>query len=112
MLRARVLSARFDETALPAFELNAIGNLAHAAASGWGGPSLSEYYDNCGGHLVCGLLGSLRFALFGHSYLVLKLVPVLFGLATLALLWAIVAPRAGRQAAALTVFAFALGPPT
>jgi hypothetical protein len=111
VLRGMLLGSRFEELCLPAYELTMLGNIAHSAASGWNAPQLAQYYDNCGGHLVCGLLAAPLYALLGHSYLTLKMVPLLFGLCTMGVLWAIVAPRAGRQAAALTVFSFALGPP-
>lgn len=110
-LRGAMLAQRFEELCHPGYELTLVGNVAHAAASPWGGLPLSDYFDNCGGHLVCGLLGGPFFALLGESYLTLKLVPLSIGLGALLCLWAILAPRAGRGAAALACLAFALGPP-
>lgn len=110
-LRAALLAGRFDEVSNPAYELTMVGNLAHAVSTGHSALPLSGYFDNCGGHLVSGLLAAPLFLLVDDSYLVLKLVPLLQGLATLLLAWAIVAPRAGRAAATLACAAFALGPP-
>jgi hypothetical protein len=110
-LRGAVLAGRFDEICHPGYELTLVGNIARAASSGWHAPPLAGFFDNCGGHLAFGLLGAPLFALLGDSYLVLKLVPLLVGLGALACLWAILAPRAGRQAATLACLVFALGPP-
>lgn len=110
-LRAALLAWRFDELCNPSFELTMIGNLAHAVSSGRGVLPLSGYFDNCGGHIVSGLLAAPLYLALDDSYLVLKLVPMLQGLLTLLLAWAIVAPRAGRAAATLACIAFALGPP-
>ncbi len=111
-LRAALLLTNFDAHCHPPYELALAGNIGHAAQGGWKGLDLQDYYDNCGGHLACGLLAAPLFALLGESYLVLKLVPIGFGLATLVLTWLVLAPRSGRMSAVLVVFLFALGPPT
>ncbi len=111
-VRAWVLLTDFDGNCHPSYELTIVGNIAHACRNGWTGPALSDYYDNCGGHLVCGLLAAPLYALFGESYLTLKLVPLLFGLATLALAWLLLAPRVGRAGAGVAVLFLAAGPPT
>ena len=113
-LRARILFANFDAVAIPNYEVALMGNIARLATSsdGSAGPGLAEYYDNCGGHLVTGLLAIPGYALFGASYLSLKLVVLLLGLGTLALLWHIADRQFGRGAAQVAVFLFALTPPT
>ncbi len=110
-LRALVLLTGFDTQSHPAYELTIVGNVAHAVQSG-NGPPLADFYDNCGGHLVCGLLAAPLYACLGESYLALKLVPLLFGLATLAVVWKLLAPRARPAGAALAVLLLAAGPPT
>ncbi len=109
--RAAVLHSNFDAVALPNYELY-MGNIAHIACGGWRGAPLHQYYDNCGGHLVTGLFAIPFFASIGHSYLALKLVPVVLGMATLVLIWLVLARWFDPRAAALAALLFALGPPT
>lgn len=113
-LRARILFANFDAVAIPNYEVALMGNIARLATSSDGsvGPVLAQYYDNCGGHLVTGLLAIPGYAVFGASYLSLKLVVLLLGLGTLALLWRIAERLFGRKAASVAIFLFALTPPT
>lgn len=110
--RALILHTNFDAVAIPVFELPVMGNLAHLLASGEHGEPLARYYDNCGGHIVTGLLGAPLYALLGSSYLVLKLVPLGLGLATLILVWSLLARHYDRRAADLFAFLYAFGPPT
>lgn len=111
-VRLLVLHTSFDETCLPNFELALMGNLAKVVQGGWGGPPLYQYYDNCGGHLVTGLLGGVSFALFGDSYSALKVVPLVFGVATLLATWAVVDRYFGRRAALTAGLLFVLPVPT
>jgi hypothetical protein len=111
-LRALLLLSRFDELALPNFELSPMGILAHISSTGWRGIPLSAYYDNCGGHLVVGLLAAPLFKLFGPSYMVLKLVPLGLGLLDLLLIWDISRRLFGERAAIVACLAFSLGPET
>ncbi|MFN0008412.1 MAG: glycosyltransferase family 39 protein [Planctomycetota bacterium] len=110
--RALVLHSGFDTVAIPSFEVTNIGSLAQMTSEGRSGIPLYLYFDNCGGHLVTGLLGGPLYALFGDSYAVLKLVPILLGLGSLILIWRILERHASRPAAALGALLFALGPPT
>lgn len=120
-LRAWLLATAFDDVSIPVYEHSPMGNLA-AAVDGVGaqhayGAPIAQYYDNCGGHLVTGLLAAPLFRVFGDSYLSLKLVPVGLGLLTLLAIFALVRCALvgvpGRDAAALcAALAFALGPPT
>ena len=111
-LRALVLWSAFDAVAIPAYELNPMGNIGHLTLGGWYGAPPTKFYDNCGGHLVTGFLAAPAFALFGESYLALKLVPVLLGLGSLILVWAICERSFGRSAAVVATLLFAVGPPT
>lgn len=111
-LRALVLHTNFDAVAIPVFELPVMGNLAEIVSSGERGEPLARYYDNCGGHIVTGLLAAPLYAAFGASYLVLKLVPLLLGLIVLVLVWRLLASRYDRRAANLFAFLFAFAPPT
>jgi hypothetical protein len=101
----------FDVLCIPPYEL-LMGNIAKMTVMGWPGAPLHQFYDNCGGHLVTGLLAAPLFALFGESYLVLKLVPLALGLGTLLLMWSLLNRHFNRYAANLAVFLFVLGPPT
>lgn len=109
--RALVLSTAFDEVSIPVYEL-LFGNIGEVALGGWYGPPLTQYYDNCGGHLVVGLLTAPVFALLGPTYLALKLIPVGLGLGALVLLWSIARREFGPRAASLAALFFAIGPPT
>jgi hypothetical protein len=110
--RAAVLHVGFDTVDIPSFEVSNIGTLAKMTSEGRGGIPIYLYYDNCGGHLVTGLLAAPLYLLLGDSYLVLKLVPVLLGLGSLILVWRILERHASRRAAALGALLFVLGPPT
>lgn len=112
VVRALVLATAFDSVCSPEYELALQGNIARNLEEGWRGASLAQYYDNCGGHLVVGILAAPLFALLGPSYLALKLVPLLLGLGALVLSWWIVDAVAGRRAADVGAFLFALAPPT
>ncbi|MCB9914262.1 MAG: hypothetical protein H6828_03810 [Planctomycetes bacterium] len=109
--RALVLATNFDAVAIPVYEL-LFGNIGEVTRAGWVGPPLAQYYDNCGGHLVVGLLSAPVFAAVGPSYLALKLIPLTLGAAALALLWRIARREFGTLAACLAVLCFAIGPPT
>lgn len=109
--RALVLHTNFDAVALPVYE-QFFGNIGEVARAGWYGPPLSQYYDNCGGHLVVGLLSAPVFAIFGPSFLSLKLIPVALGFLTLIGLWKITRREFDLRTANLTAAFFAIGPPT
>ncbi len=109
--RALVLYTNFDAVCMPNYELY-FGNIGKVLLDGWYGPPLSQYYDNCGGHLVLGLASAPMFALFGPSYLALKLVPLVLGFLALIVIWAIARREFGTRAAGLAVLFFAIGPPT
>ncbi len=110
--RGLVLHTNFDAVAVPVFEVPVQGNLAALLAAGERGAPLASYYDNCGGHILTGLLAAPLYALLGPSYLALKLVPLLLGLATLLLVWRVLARHYDRDAAGAFALLFAIGPPT
>jgi len=109
--RGLVLHTNFDAVCVPIYE-QFFGNIGRVAMDGWYGPPLTQYYDNCGGHLVVGLLSAPVFAVFGTSYLALKLIPVVLGLMTLVAIWAIARREFGLRTANLAAIFFAIGPPT
>ncbi len=114
-LRGLILHTAFDTLCIPPYETH-MGNIARVACLGWfgswPGAPLDQFYDNCGLHLLTGLLATPLFALLGPSYLTLKLVPLLLGLGTLLLMWSVLDRHFNRTAANLAAFLFALGPPT
>jgi hypothetical protein len=110
-LRAAILHTDFDAVCMPSYELGTIGNLAEVTLEGRGGAPLDRYFDNVGGHLIVGLLAVPFYALFGASYLSLKLVPFALGLATLLVVWRLLRAQEGALAAAIAALLFALAPP-
>ncbi len=112
LLRGIVLWFAFDAVALPIYEVHNMGNLARVLASGAPGPPLWQHYDNAGGQQLVALLAAPLYALFGDSYLVLKLVPMLLGLAALVLLWRLMAREFGLLGASVAAALFVVGPPT
>ena len=108
-LRALLLHTAFDEVALVNYELYPMGTLPKLLAQHSGFP-LEVCYDNAAGQLVTGLAAWPLYGLFGDSYLSLKLVPALAGLALLLCAWALCDAHVSRRAANLAAFALALGP--
>jgi len=112
VLRCLILLTDFDRHAIPVYELAPAGIVAELASDGWRGAPLTAYYDNCGGHLIVGLLTAPVYALFGSSYLALKVVPLLLGVIDLVLVWDLARRLFGRRAAWVSSLAFTLGPQT
>src|SRR5688572_10980125 len=73
---------------------------------------LEYVYDNAAGQILFGFVTRPFFAVFGPSYLALKLVPFTLGLGTLALLWWFLRASFGARAATLGAFLYALAPTT
>lgn len=111
LLRGLMLGSDLDEVAMPVYELGAVGNIAHIAQGGWEGAPLSQFYDNCGGHLATGLLAAPVFAILGDTYVALKLVPMLLGAAAICIAWCIALRLAGARAALWVALLLAIGPP-
>ena len=111
-VRILILWTAFDTVAMPNYELMPMGNLARVLSEGWRGAPLDQYYDNCGGHLVTGILAAPLYAWFGDSYLVLKMVPLLLGVVDLLMIWSILQRGFGTRAAVFGALLFTLGPPT
>lgn len=110
-LRALLLGTNFDEFAMPQFEQFPMGTLPLLAGVE-GGLPVSRVYDNSAGQLLTGWLAVPSYALFGETYLALKLVPLALGAAALVFLWLAVRESAGERAALLAALVFALGPTT
>jgi len=112
LFRAWVLTTSFDAVAIPVYEVPNMGNQAWLLQDGFRGVPWSYYYDNAGGQLLTALLAAPLYALFGASYLSLKLVPLLMGLAIMGLIWRFLGTNVNRTAAVIGVLLFALAPPT
>lgn len=108
-LRAAILVTGFDAVAMTNYELFPMGTLPKAMSLGGTYP-LHLYYDNAAGQLVTGLLAKLSYALFGETYLALKLVPATLGFLALIVLWNLSNLLWGRRAAAVVALLFAVGP--
>ncbi|HTE06447.1 MAG TPA: glycosyltransferase family 39 protein [Planctomycetota bacterium] len=112
ILRGVILWQAFEAVALAPYEVHNMGNLARVLSTGAAGPPLWQHYDNAGGQQLVALLAAPLYALFGDSYLVLKLVPVLLGLGALVLLWRLMDREFGRTAAVVAAALYVIGPPT
>ncbi len=112
LFRAWVLTTSFDAVAIPVYEVPNMGNQAWLLQDGFRGVPWSYYYDNAGGQLLTALLAAPLYWLFGASYLILKLVPFLMGLAIMGLIWRFLEGNFNRTAAVIGVLLFALAPPT
>ncbi|MFT5199924.1 MAG: hypothetical protein ACI87O_002598 [Planctomycetota bacterium] len=110
--RALVMHTNFDSVCIPNYELFPMGDIGKIAMGDWHGAPLRDFYDNCGGHLMTGLFAAPLYSLFGDSYLVLKLVPVLLGLGCVLLIASLGTRMFGRNAGLLAAFLFVVGPPT
>ncbi len=111
-LRAGILVQAFDSVAMSMYELHPMGTLSWLMLTGTREIPLHAFYDNAGGQLLSAVLTVPLFALFGSSYLVLKLVPALLGAGALVVLWRLLERHVGPRAAALGALLFALGPAT
>lgn len=111
LVRALVLHTNFDEFAMPQFELFPMGTIPLLSGVE-GGLPVARVYDNSAGQLFVGWLASPFYALFGETYLALKLVPLSLGALALVFLWLVVRESAGARAANLAGFLFALAPTT
>ena len=69
--RALVMHTNFDSVSIPNYELFPMGDIGKIAMWEWHGAPIRDFYDNCGGHLVTGLLAAPLYTIFGDSYLVL-----------------------------------------
>jgi hypothetical protein len=110
-LRALILASNFDEVAMPQYELFPMGTIPLLLGVD-GGLPIARLYDNAAGQILVGMLAVPSYALFGSSYLALKLVPLLLGAATLVLVWKSVDELADRRAADASALLFALAPTT
>jgi hypothetical protein len=111
-LRALVLHTGFDLVALPAYELFPSGTLARNLLGPRSDLPLLFCYDNSLGPPLISHLGSLSFALFGPTYLALKLVSFVVLFPCLFLVWSFLRSHFGTLAAGLGALLFALPPTT
>lgn len=110
-LRALVLSTAFDEVAMPQYELFPMGTIPLLVGVD-GGLPIVRVYDNAAGQILTGLLAIPSYALFGETYLALKLVPLLLGALALLALWACIRRLTDARAANTAALLFALAPTT
>ncbi len=109
LLRALLLHTAFDETVMQQYELYPMGTIPKLL-SGAGEIPLHFHYDNAAGQLFTGIFAWPLYALFGDSYLVLKLVPALLGLVGLFFLHLFLRENFSERAATIGSLLFALGP--
>lgn len=110
-LRALLLLTNFEEVVMPMFELFPMGTMAETKLRGVHYP-LRFYYDNAAGQLVMGHAAIPLYWLFGSSYFVLKLLPVMLGVGALVILWCLLDRHFSRLAANIGALLFALSPST
>ena len=110
--RLIVLHTNFAAVSMPQYELTGIGNLALILSEDITAAPLHLVFDNNGGHILAGILGSPLYAIFGSSYFTLKLVSLALGLLLLILTWKLMLEEVSRRAAILAVFLQVLAPPT
>lgn len=111
VLRVLVLATNFESVALPMFELYPMGTMAELRLRGLDFP-LRYFYDNAAGQILMGFATIPVFAVFGSSYLALKLLPALLGLGVLVVVWKLLDAHVSRRAANLAALLIAVGPPT
>ena len=112
LLRGAILFTAFDQVALAAYEPYLCGTVARSLFAGGGDLPLAYLYDNAAGPVLMGLPVALCFALFGSSYLALKLVPLALGLCVLVLAWSLLRRFFGTRTANVAAFLIALAPTT
>ena len=111
ILRGAILLTDFDSVCIEVYELYPMGTLAQVLREDSHVP-LHIFYDNAAGQLLVGVLAVPFFALFGSTYLALKLLPATLGLGVLLVVWRFCDRHFGRGSANLAALLFALGPTT
>ncbi|MDE0892326.1 MAG: glycosyltransferase family 39 protein, partial [Planctomycetota bacterium] len=109
LFRTLLLYTAFDETVMPQYELYPMGTIPELL-SGAGHIPLQFHYDNAAGQLFTGVAAWPLYALFGKSYLALKLVPALLGVGGLIFLHFFLRENFSSRAANIGALFFALGP--
>lgn len=110
-LRFAIVWTSFEAVALPMYELFPMGTVAELRLRGVEFP-LQLVYDNAAGQILMSLATVPVFAVFGSSYLALKVLPALLGLGVLVLVWVFLARNFSRRAANVGALMYAVGPPT
>lgn len=103
------LDRAFDHVVFPMYELYVSGTVGRILELGLEQP-LGIHYDNSAGYFINGALAAPLFAAFGASYLTFKLVPLLYGVGVILLLFGWVRGLLGERAALGAALLFALGP--
>ena len=103
------LDRAFDHVVFPMYELYVSGTVGRILELGLEQP-LGIHYDNSAGYFINGALAAPLFALFGPSYLTFKLVPLLYGVGVILLLFGWVRGLLGDVAALAAALLFAMGP--
>jgi hypothetical protein len=112
VLRALVLVTAFDSTALWAYEPYMCGTIGRSLLGGGGDLPLAYYYDNAAGPVLMGFLVAPFYALFGASYLSLKLMSCTLGLGTLVLAWMLLRRVFDVRTANIAALLLAVAPAT
>lgn len=108
-IRYAWLDRAFDHVVFPMYELYVSGTVGRILELGLEQP-LGIHYDNSAGYFINGALAAPLFALFGPSYLTFKLVPLLYGVGVILLLFGWVRGLLGDVAALVAAALFAMGP--
>ena len=111
-LRVFILLTNFDAVAHHGYELYPMGCMAKDIIEGGGFPLRGYLETHAGGFLVTGIAAVPFYLLLGSNYLALKMVPFLFGVAVLGLLYFFLRTHFSPSTAALGAFLFALAPTT
>ncbi len=109
--RGWILATAFDSVAIPVYEIPTIGSYSWTLLHGVSLLEWSEHYDNAGAQILTSWLGALSYALFGASYLALKLVPMTMGVVLLAMVGRMLARNFSGRAALFGMLSVAVAPP-
>lgn len=109
--RGWILATAFDSVAIPVYEIPTIGSYSWTLFHGVSLLEWSEHYDNAGAQILTSWLGALSYALFGASYLALKLVPMTMGVVLLAMVGRMLARNFSGRAALFGMLSVAVAPP-
>ena len=110
-LRAWILATAFESVAVPVYEISTIGSYGWALSKGVELLPWSEHYDNAGAQILTAWLSAWSYRIFGASYLALKLVPLAFGAALLAMVGRMLARHFSGRAALIGMLSVAVAPP-
>lgn len=110
-LRAWILATAFDAVAVPVYEIPTIGSYGWALSKGVTLLPWNDHYDNAGAQILTAWLSAWSYRLFGASYVALKIVPMAFGVALLAMVGRMLARQFSGRAALIGMLSVAIAPP-